>query len=169
MSALPQYGRRIDGERTMRAVVINRYGPPDVLQEVLVPSPVPRSGQVLVRTEFIGVNPKDVIVRKGKFKIATGNKFPLIVGHDIAGEVVEAGAGSDLAVGDLVYGMINGFSGGAYAEFAAVDADQLARAPRTIELRAAAAVRPSAIPPVATIGRATVSAIAGTNDSSPTP
>ena len=37
-----------------------------------VPRPVPTRGQVLVRTRFIGVNPKDVIVRKGRFKIATG-------------------------------------------------------------------------------------------------
>ncbi|MEM9075252.1 MAG: NAD(P)-dependent alcohol dehydrogenase [Myxococcota bacterium] len=140
MSALPQYGRRLDCERTMRAVVINRYGPPEVLQEVMVPSPLPKSRQVLVQTTFVGVNPKDVIVRKGKFKIATGNKFPLIVGHDIAGTVVETGAGTDLSVGDSVYGMINDFSGRAYAEYAAVDADQLASAPRTIGPRAAAAV-----------------------------
>ncbi|MEM8609854.1 MAG: NADP-dependent oxidoreductase [Myxococcota bacterium] len=140
MSALPQYGRRLDCERTMRAVVINRYGPPEVLQEVMVPSPLPKSGQVLVQTTFVGVNPKDVIVRKGKFKIATGNKFPLIVGHDVAGTVVETGAGTDLSVGDSVYGMINDFSGRAYAEYAAVDADQLAWAPRTIGPRAAAAV-----------------------------
>lgn len=140
MSALPQYGRRLDKERTMRAIVIDRYGPPEVLQEVSVPRPLPKRGQVLVRTEFVGVNPKDIIVRKGKFKIATGNKFPLIVGHDVAGKVVKAGAGSDLAVGDLVYGMINDFAGRAYAEYAAVNADQLAKAPSSIELRIAAAV-----------------------------
>jgi NADPH:quinone reductase-like Zn-dependent oxidoreductase len=101
---------------------------------------VPTRGQVLVRTRFIGVNPKDVIVRKGRFKIATGSKFPLIVGHDIAGEVVEAGLGADLNEGDLVYGMINDFAGRAYAEYAAVDSKQLAMAPASIELRVAAAV-----------------------------
>jgi len=100
---------------------------------------VPKRGQVLVRTRFIGVNPKDVIVRKGKFQIATGKRFPLIVGHDIAGEVVEAGVGSDLSEGELVFGMINDFAGRAYAEYAAVDAQQLARVPSSIELRVAAA------------------------------
>jgi NADPH:quinone reductase-like Zn-dependent oxidoreductase len=124
----------------MRAVVIDRYGGPEVLRQATVPRPTPTRGQVLVRTRFVGVNPKDVIVRKGKFQIATGKKFPLIVGHDIAGEVVEAGLGADLAEGDVVYGMINDFAGRGYAEYAAVDGGQLAKAPSSIELRVAAAV-----------------------------
>ncbi len=140
MSALPQYGKHLHPSATMRAVVIDRYGGPEVLRQARVPRPVPTRGQVLVRTRFIGVNPKDVIVRKGKFRIATGKKFPLILGHDIAGEVVEAGDGADLAEGERVYGMINDFAGRAYAEYAAVDTKQVAKAPSSIELRAAAAV-----------------------------
>jgi len=140
MSALPQYGRHLHPQATMRAVVIDRYGGPEVLRPTSVPRPVPTRRQVLVRTRFIGVNPKDVIVRKGKFKVATGTKFPLIVGHDIAGEVIEAGLGADLAEGDVVYGMINDFAGRAYSEYAAVDCRQLARAPSSVELRVAAAV-----------------------------
>jgi len=140
MSELPQYGRHLNPNATMRAVVIDRYGGPEVLRQATVPRPVPTRGQVLVRTRFVGVNPKDVIVRKGKFKVATGKKFPLIVGHDIAGEVVEVGAGADLAEGDRVFGMINDFAGRAYAQFAAVDAQQLAKVPNSIELRVAAAV-----------------------------
>ena len=140
MSVLPQYGKHLHPTATMQAMVIDRYGGPEVLRQASVPRPVPTRGQVLVRTQFIGVNPKDVIVRKGKFQIATGKKFPLIVGHDIAGEVVEAGAGADLAKGDRVYGMINDFAGRAYAQYAAVDANQLAKAPSSIEPRVAAAV-----------------------------
>jgi NADPH:quinone reductase-like Zn-dependent oxidoreductase len=124
----------------MRAMVIDQYGGPEMLHAATVPRPVPTRGQVLVRTRFVGVNPKDVVVRKGKFQVATGKKFPLIVGHDIAGEVVEAGLGADLAEGDLVYGMINDLAGRAYAEYAAVDCQQLAKAPSSVELRVAAAV-----------------------------
>ncbi|MGB5351228.1 MAG: NAD(P)-dependent alcohol dehydrogenase [Polyangiales bacterium] len=140
MSALPQYGKHLHPSETMRAILIDRYGGPEVLRLATVPRPVPTRGQALVRTRFIGVNPKDVIVRKGKFQIATGKKFPLIVGHDIAGEVVEVGLGADLAKGDQVYGMINDFAGRAYAEYAAVDCQQLAKAPASIELAVAAAV-----------------------------
>ena len=124
----------------MRAVTIDRYGGPEVLHLTTVPRPVPTRRQVLVRTRFIGVNPKDIIVRKGKFKIATGKKFPLIVGHDIAGEVVDTGMGADLTEGDLVFGMINDFAGRAYAEYAAVDCQQLAIAPISIGMDVAAAV-----------------------------
>jgi NADPH:quinone reductase-like Zn-dependent oxidoreductase len=140
MSALPQYGKHLDPNAAMRAVVIERYGGPEVLQERSMPRPVPTRRQVLVRTRFIGVNPKDVIVRKGKFQVLTGKKFPIIVGHDIAGEVLEAGVGADLAKGDLVFGMINDFAGRAYAEYAAVDCQELAKAPASVDLRAAAAV-----------------------------
>ena len=140
MSALPQYGKHLHPNATMRAVVIDRYGGPEVLRQATVPRPVPARGQVLVRTRFIGVNPKDVMVRKGKFQVATGKSFPLIVGHDIGGEVVEAGLGADLAEGDLVFGMINDLAGRAYAEYAAVDCQQLAKAPTSIELAVAAAV-----------------------------
>jgi len=124
----------------MRAVVIDQYGSADVLTEASVPRPIPKRGQVLVRTRFIGVNPKDVIVRKGKFQILTGKRFPIIVGHDIAGEVVEAAPGADFRAGDEVYGMINDFAGRAYAEYAAVNASELGRAPESIELGVAAAV-----------------------------
>jgi len=140
VSALPQYGKHLHPQEKMRAIVIDKYGGPDVLREASFPRPVPKRDQVLVRTRFIGVNPKDIIVRKGKFQVATGRRFPLIVGHDIAGEVVEAGADADLAVGEAVFGMINDFAGRAYAEYAAVDADQLSRAPSSIDLRVAAAV-----------------------------
>ena len=140
MSALPQYGKHLHPTATMHAVVIDRYGGPEVLRPTEVPRPVPTRGQVLVRSRFIGVNPKDVIVRKGKFKALTGKRFPLLVGHDIAGEVVEAGPGADLAVGDLVFGMINDFAGRAYAEYAAVDCQSLAPVPTSVNLRMAAAV-----------------------------
>lgn len=140
MSALPQYGKHLHPTETMHAVVIDRYGAADVLRPATMPRPVPTRGQVLVRTRFIGVNPKDVIVRKGKFKVATGKKFPLLVGHDIAGEVVEAAPGADLAVGQQVFGMINDFAGRAYAEYAAVDAQSLCTAPTSVDLRTAAAV-----------------------------
>ncbi len=140
MTTLPQYRKQLHPTETMRAVVIDRYGSPEVLRLASVRRPVPKRNQVLVRTRFIGVNPKDVIVRKGKFQIATGKKFPLIVGHDIAGEVVEAASGADLEVGTPVYGMINDFAGRAYAEYAAVDCDQIAKAPESIGLDIAAAV-----------------------------
>ena len=126
--------------KTMNAMVIDRYGGPEEFRMAEVPMPKPKRGEVLVRTKFIGVNPKDVLVRKGKFRILTGKRFPLIMGHDIAGEVVESTAGSDLSVGELVYGMINDFAGRAYAEYVSIAANQVARVPKSIDLGMASAV-----------------------------
>jgi len=57
MSALPQYGKHLHPQETMRAVDIDEYGGPEVLRVATVPRPVPTRGQVLVRTRFVGVNP----------------------------------------------------------------------------------------------------------------
>ena len=139
-SALPQYGKNLHPHEKMRALVIEQYGKPDVLKLASVPRPITGPGQALVRIRFAGVNPKDVVVRKGKFKTMTGRRFPLILGNDLAGEVVESGPEADLSVGEPVYGMINHFVGKAYAEFAAVDCNQLGRVPSSIDLKSAAAV-----------------------------
>ena len=124
----------------MKAVVIDRYGPPEVLRVAELSRPKAGRNQVLVRVRYIGVNPKDIIVRTGKFRIVTGKRFPLILGNDIAGEVVEAGPGADLREGERVYGMLNNFSGGAYAEYVVAGTDQLGRVPESIDLKNAAAI-----------------------------
>lgn len=123
----------------MKAIVIDRYGAADVLRLADLPMPKPGRKQVLVHVHYVGVNPKDIIVRKGKFKVMTGKRFPMILGHDIAGEVVEAGPESDLRKGDRVYGMLNNFSGGGYAEYVVSDIDALGKVPDGIDLKTAAA------------------------------
>ncbi|MCA9531097.1 MAG: NAD(P)-dependent alcohol dehydrogenase [Myxococcales bacterium] len=124
----------------MRAVAATAYGPPEVLETIRLPRPSPGLREVLVRVSFIGVNPKDVVVRKGKFRRVTGHRFPMVLGNDIAGEVVEAGALADLSVGNSVFGMINDFSGGAYAEYVAIQCAQVATVPNGLDLKHAAAV-----------------------------
>lgn len=123
----------------MKRVEIQRYGSVDGLALVEVPDPRPGRGELLVRVHAIGVNPKDVMVRKGRFKILTGRP-PITLGHDVAGEVIAAGPGATLAVGDRVYGMINHFSGRAYAEFAVVDDADFARMPPSLSFEEAAAI-----------------------------
>jgi NADPH:quinone reductase-like Zn-dependent oxidoreductase len=105
----------------MRAVQFDRYGGSEVLQVRSVPVPVPRSGEVLVRVHASGLNPKDVIVRRGSLRLLSGRKFPRGTGSDFAGEV--AGLGdrvTGLAAGDRVWGFLDGFLGGAAAEYVSV-------------------------------------------------
>jgi NADPH:quinone reductase-like Zn-dependent oxidoreductase len=102
----------------VKAIRFDHYGPPTVLACREVAAPVCGPAQLLVRVHAAGVNPKDCLVRKGKFRWFTGRRFPLGVGHDFAGTVAAAGADvHDFKTGDAVYGMTNGWQGRSYAEF----------------------------------------------------
>lgn len=84
----------------MRAVVLEEFGTPEVLQVREVPDPKTGPGQVLIAVRACGICGHDVLGRSGALN---GYRLPLIMGHEFAGEVVEVGAGvEDFAVGDRV-------------------------------------------------------------------
>ncbi len=101
----------------MKAITYPEYGKPDVLEEQELDIPSLKPGKILIKVHAAGVNPKDCLVRKGKFQLFTKKDFPKQLGYDFAGEVVETGEGIDTAKqGDRVYGMLNGWKGISYAE-----------------------------------------------------
>ena len=103
--------------------------------------------QVLVRIHASGVNPLDTKIREGKAAHAK-QPLPAVLGLDMAGIVEEAGAGvTAFKPGDEVYGMVGGVGGqqGTLAEMIAVDADLLARKPKNLAMREAAALPLSVI------------------------
>lgn len=125
----------------MRAVYYDRFGSVDVLKVGDLPAPEPGSGEVLVRVAAAALNPKDVLVRKGKFRLMSGRRFPRIPGYDFAGTVEKLGNGvSGVAPGEEVYGMVNAWSGGTCAELVAVPAGELAPRPPSLSMEEAAAV-----------------------------
>lgn len=98
----------------MKAVVLPRYGAPEVLSYEDAPDPVPGEGEVLVRVAAASVNFADVLLRVGKYH--QGAAPPTIPGLDVGGTIVEVGPGvTSLAVGDRVAA---GLAGGGYAELA---------------------------------------------------
>jgi NADPH:quinone reductase-like Zn-dependent oxidoreductase len=124
----------------MKALVLQEYNQPLVLQEV--PKPVAGRGQVLVRVHASGVNPLDLKIQAGVATHAR-TQLPAILGVDLAGIVEAVGEGvSRFKPGDKVYGMTGGVAGiqGSLAEYAAVDADLLALQPTNLSMRQAAAV-----------------------------
>ena len=124
----------------MKAAYYNRFGSIDVLNVGDLPAPRPARGEVLVRVAAAALNPKDVLVRKGKFRLISGRRFPRIPGYDLAGTVEQVGAGvSDIALGDEVYGMVNSWSGGTCAELVALPAGELASRPPSLSMEEAAA------------------------------
>ncbi|GAB4530246.1 MAG: NAD(P)-dependent alcohol dehydrogenase [Haliangiales bacterium] len=125
----------------MRALCLHRYGGPEVLAVADLPDPLPGRGQVRVRVHAASVNPKDVLVRKGKFKLFTGERFPLVPGYDVAGVVDHVGAGAfSFQRGEEVWGMIQRWAGGACAEYAIVPVDELDRKPAGLSMAQAASL-----------------------------
>jgi NADPH:quinone reductase-like Zn-dependent oxidoreductase len=125
----------------MKVAMITGYGPPDVLAIRNVPVPRPQADEVLVHVHAAAINPKDTFIRKGRFKRLSGSVFPILTGFDFAGEVAEAGAAvTDTPVGEAVYGMLDGWKGGACAEYVVVKTGRFCKKPTGLPFDAAAAL-----------------------------
>lgn len=133
---------------TMRAVALDRYGPPERL--ALRRLPVPKIGprDVLVRVHAAALHPGDVFVARGRpymLRLAFGLRRPGlgVPGRDLAGTVVAVGARvDDLAPGDEVFGWTGR---GSLAEFVAAPARNLARRPVGASMAQAAALATSGL------------------------
>jgi 2-desacetyl-2-hydroxyethyl bacteriochlorophyllide A dehydrogenase len=127
--------------KSMYATVIHQYGAPDVFDYRLVDAPAIKPDQVLIRVFASSVNPIDWKVRKGMLKLLPGQQFPLILGFDVAGEIIKVGDQvSRFQVGDAVYAYSDQFPGGAYAEYIAVSENVTAPKPYNQSYPEAAAV-----------------------------
>ncbi|MEY9214834.1 NADP-dependent oxidoreductase [Thermobifida halotolerans] len=127
----------------MRAVILEGYGGPERLRTAQLPDPRPGPGQILVRAAASAVNPVDLEVRSGSAAANVSASFPMILGWDLSGEVVETGPGvSRFAVGDRVIAMSAQMATGVgtHAELVALDEAIAAHAPRGVSLRGAAAL-----------------------------
>jgi NADPH:quinone reductase len=125
----------------MKAAFINQTGPPEVIVYGELPDPRPKRGQCLIKVGAVDVNPIDVYVRSGM--LPGKLPFPWILGRDLAGTVVETGAGvKQFKAGDRVWASNQGTEGrpGTFAEFAAVDERWLNRIPEGIRDEDAVAV-----------------------------
>lgn len=123
----------------MKAFVIDKYTGPVHAAEVPVPAVGPRD--VLVKVVAASVNPLDKLVRSGEFKQLLKYRFPLILGHDVAGIVTEVGrAVTTFAVGDEVYSRPRDLRIGTFAEFIAIDERDVAHKPSNLTFEEAAAV-----------------------------
>ena len=120
----------------MKAILVQAYGGPEVLELGDIATPSPGPGQVLVAVKAIGVNPVDVYLHTGSYtrKIA----LPYTPGTDAAGVVGAAGAGAPFKAGDRVY--LNGAVGGVYAEKAVADANRVFPLPDGLSFEQGAAI-----------------------------
>lgn len=125
----------------MKAIAIDQFGDIEKtvhLEDVPVPKPAPE--EVLIEVRAAGVNPIDWKTAERGYG-ASGARFPMILGNDVAGVVVQTGSAVDrFKKGDEVYARIEHGHGGTFAEFVAVNQNVVARKPKNIDFTVAAAV-----------------------------
>src|SRR5277367_3951073 len=125
----------------MRAMVVKRYGPPEVFESREVPDPQPKPGEVVIRVKAVGVNFADLLQRMGIYPGTP--KPPFVPGFEVSGvveKVAEGGKASDgepLHVGDAVAALTQ-FN--AYAEWVAAPAGRVFRLPAGMPFDDAAAI-----------------------------
>ena len=128
----------------MRAVVYDRYGPPEMLRVDDVPTPSPTTNQVLLRVFATSVNLSDWECLRGTPVYARlgGLRAPArrTLGSDVAGRVEAVGSGvTRFRVGDQVYGDNLQLMGG-FAEYAVAPESALAHKPEELTFAEAAAI-----------------------------
>lgn len=124
----------------MRAFVVDKYAK-DGLHAGDVPQPIVGPRDVLVRVSAASINPLDMMTRNGEFKRLIKRTPPFVLGHDMAGVVTGVGADvRDFNVGDEVYARPRDQRIGTFAEYIAIDQDDVAPKPNSLTLQEAAAV-----------------------------
>ena len=119
----------------MRAVVIPRYGPPEVLEVRELPDPPVGRGEVRIAVKAAGINFADTMARVGLYPEAP--KPPCVLGYEVAGEVESVGDGvDDYKVGDRV---LAGTRFNGHAELVTVPAEQVIPLPKKMSFEEGAA------------------------------
>ncbi len=117
----------------MKAIRIHEYGDANVLRYEDADKPNILPNDVLIRVIATSFNPVDAKIRQGFMKDNLPKTFPFVLGWDCAGIVEEIGKSvTKFKVGDEVFTMPEFARGGTYAEFVAVDENQVALKPKTI-------------------------------------
>ncbi len=123
----------------MKAILYDQYGPANkVLYVGEAPEPVVKEGCARVHVHACALNPKDVLIRKGKMRWLSPGGFPRCSGYDFAGELMDDVPG--LKRGTPVFGMIQDNQGRGCAEVISVPFHQFAAAPEELSMEEAAAI-----------------------------
>lgn len=125
----------------MKAIAIREWGTPQELKQIELENPIPKADQILIKVFASGINPVDWKQRKGNHKYILGAPFPIVLGYDVCGEVVEVGQLiTAFKPGDIVFGDLDNTYGGALAELALGHENCFAIKPNNISIEEASAV-----------------------------
>ena len=125
----------------MKAFVLERYGRKGGGRFGDMPEPELRDDDVLVRVHAAGVNPLNSKIRSGEFKLILPYRLPLILGNEVAGVVTRVGPRvRRFKPGDEVYARPRKDRIGTFAEFIAMNEDDVAIKPKTLTMEEAASI-----------------------------
>jgi NADPH2:quinone reductase len=119
----------------MQAVEAPEPGGPEALKLVELPVPKPGASEVLIEVAAAGVNRPDILQRMGLYPPPTG--APPILGLEVAGTIVAAGAHVEALVGERVCALV---AGGGYAEYCVAPAGTCLPVPEVLTMTEAAAM-----------------------------
>lgn len=124
----------------MKAAIIEKYGQ-EKLSITNIEKPYYFENQVLVEVYAASLNPIDSKIKSGNLKSLLPYKMPLIMGNDFSGKVVAVGSKvKNLSIGDKVYGRPRKSNIGTFAEFIAIDQQDLALMPKNLTFEEAASL-----------------------------
>jgi NADPH:quinone reductase-like Zn-dependent oxidoreductase len=125
----------------MKAAVIKKWGNARVFEMAELPKPLPAENQLLIKVFASSINPVDWKHRLGNHRFILGSPFPIVLGYDVCGEVLESGETvTKFNPGDIVFGDLDNKYGGALAEFALGHEKCFALKPASISNNEAAAL-----------------------------
>ncbi|CAM3174897.1 NAD(P)-dependent alcohol dehydrogenase [Paenibacillus lupini] len=136
--------------RTMKAMVYETYGSPDVLQIKEIEVPAPKDHEVLIEVHAASVNSWDWDLLRGKPYInriggLSKPRFP-ILGADIAGKIIAVGDSvKRFQPGEEVFGDLSGCGWGGFAEYVCASEEVLTPKPTGISFEQAAAIPQAAV------------------------
>ncbi len=116
----------------MHAIEVAEIGGPEVLSYVEKPQPSPGPGEVLIKSEAVGVNYIDTYFRSGQYP----REVPFVLGTEVAGTVAEVG--KDVTMLQRDDRVVTAGASGAYAEFCTAPADFVAKVPSAVDLEVVA-------------------------------
>lgn len=125
----------------MKAFIIKKYSKKEKLQLTQVAEPIAKENEVLVQIQAAGVNLLDSMIKQGEFKTFLPYKTPIINGHDMAGIVLKVGSGvKNFKIGDEVYSRVGDYRIGTFAEYIAVNENDLALKPKNLSMEEASSI-----------------------------
>ncbi|MEP7454147.1 zinc-binding dehydrogenase [Phyllobacterium sp. SB3] len=120
----------------MKSVQLSRFGGPDFLELVDVPTPAPESGEVLIRVRAAGVNFFETLMRQDRYAVTPD--LPIVFGVEVAGTVEVVGPGVDIApYARVAVPLFLTRGSGGYSDYITANADALVPVPDNISFEAA--------------------------------